>query len=183
MVAFKSLAGEINRLKPMFEQDEINLKIIMIFLLLAKLMNKVLLTSPRLKFLFLQLDFPDHLKRLNKVLGILFLISLTGPSYRKNGSFSIFVNNQGQSVNGICKNRRCQNIYCIMNMLNQAIKCPAESKPIMHKSGLFSSSDKKNQENCGRMAGEKKVVRYIMRTIKLIGNRIRQWNQSCRGIQ
>jgi hypothetical protein len=46
MVAFKSLAGEVSRLKPVFEQDEINLKIIMIFLLLAKLMNKVLLTSP-----------------------------------------------------------------------------------------------------------------------------------------
>jgi len=46
MVAFKSLAGEVSRLKPIFEQDEINLKIIMIFLLLAKLMNKVLLTSP-----------------------------------------------------------------------------------------------------------------------------------------
>ena len=45
MVAFKSLAGEVSRLKPIFEQDEINLKIIMIFLLLAKLMNKVLLTS------------------------------------------------------------------------------------------------------------------------------------------
>ena len=46
MVAFKSLAGEVSRLKPILEQDEINLKIIMIFLLLAKLMNKVLLTSP-----------------------------------------------------------------------------------------------------------------------------------------
>ena len=46
MVAFKSLAGEVSRLKPIFEQDEINLKIIMIFLLLANLMNKVLLTSP-----------------------------------------------------------------------------------------------------------------------------------------
>jgi hypothetical protein len=45
MVAFKSLAGETGCLKPIFEQDEINLKIIMIFLLLAKLMNKVLLTS------------------------------------------------------------------------------------------------------------------------------------------
>jgi hypothetical protein len=48
MVAFKSLAGEVSRLKPIFEQDEINLKIIMNFLLLAKLMNKVLLTSPLL---------------------------------------------------------------------------------------------------------------------------------------
>jgi hypothetical protein len=46
MVAFKSLAVEVSRLEPIFEQDEINLKIIMIFLLLAKLMNKVLLTSP-----------------------------------------------------------------------------------------------------------------------------------------
>jgi hypothetical protein len=45
MVAFKSLAEEVSRLEPIFEQDEINLKIIMIFLLLAKLMNKVLLTS------------------------------------------------------------------------------------------------------------------------------------------
>jgi hypothetical protein len=45
MVAFKSLAGETNCLLPNFEEDEINLKIIMIFLLLAKLMNKVLLTS------------------------------------------------------------------------------------------------------------------------------------------
>ena len=46
MVAFKSLAGEVSRLKPIFEQDEINLKIMMIFLLRAKLMNKVLLTRP-----------------------------------------------------------------------------------------------------------------------------------------
>jgi hypothetical protein len=46
MVAFKSLAGKTNCLEPIFEQDEINLKIIMNFLLLAKLMNKVLLTSP-----------------------------------------------------------------------------------------------------------------------------------------
>ena len=45
MVAFKSLAAETNCLYPNFEEDEINLKIIMIFLLLAKLMNKVLLTS------------------------------------------------------------------------------------------------------------------------------------------
>ena len=45
MVAFKSLAVEINCLQPNFVEDEINLKIIMIFLLLAKLMNKVLLTS------------------------------------------------------------------------------------------------------------------------------------------
>jgi hypothetical protein len=48
MVAFKSLAGETSCLKPLFEQDEINLKIIMNFLLLAKLMNKALLTSPAL---------------------------------------------------------------------------------------------------------------------------------------
>jgi hypothetical protein len=46
MVAFKSLAGETDCKKPMFEQDEINLKIMMYFLLSAKLMNKVLLTSP-----------------------------------------------------------------------------------------------------------------------------------------
>jgi hypothetical protein len=46
MVAFKSLAGETGCLKPIFEQDEINLKIIRNFLLSAKLMNKVLLTSP-----------------------------------------------------------------------------------------------------------------------------------------
>jgi hypothetical protein len=46
MVAFKSLAGKTICIKPIFGQDEINLKIIMIFLLLAKLMNKVLLTSP-----------------------------------------------------------------------------------------------------------------------------------------
>jgi len=45
MVAFKSLAGKTICLEPIFEQDEINLKIIMNFLLLAKLMNKVLLTS------------------------------------------------------------------------------------------------------------------------------------------
>ncbi len=45
MVAFKSLAGETGCLKPIFVQVEINLKIIMNFLLLAKLMNKVLLTS------------------------------------------------------------------------------------------------------------------------------------------
>jgi hypothetical protein len=45
MVAFKSLAVEINCLQPNFVEDEINLKIIMIFLLLAKIMNKVLLTS------------------------------------------------------------------------------------------------------------------------------------------
>jgi len=45
MVAFKSLAGKIVCKKPMFEQDEINLKIMMYFLLPAKLMNKVLLTS------------------------------------------------------------------------------------------------------------------------------------------
>jgi hypothetical protein len=45
MVAFKSLAVDRICIKPAFEQDEINLKIIMIFLLLAKLMNKVLLTS------------------------------------------------------------------------------------------------------------------------------------------
>jgi len=46
MVAFKSLAGKTVCKKPMFEQDEINLKIMMYFLLSAKLMNKVLLTSP-----------------------------------------------------------------------------------------------------------------------------------------
>jgi len=45
MVAYKSLAGETVCIKPLFEQDEINLKIIMNFLLWAKLMNKVLLTS------------------------------------------------------------------------------------------------------------------------------------------
>jgi hypothetical protein len=58
MVAFKSLAGEVSRLKPIFEQDEINLKIIMIFLLLAKLMNKVLLTSPVLNSLSPAVHFP-----------------------------------------------------------------------------------------------------------------------------
>ena len=42
MVAFKSLAGETRRLKPIFEQDEINLNIIINFLLSAKIMNKVL---------------------------------------------------------------------------------------------------------------------------------------------
>jgi hypothetical protein len=46
MVAFKSLAGKTVCKKPMFERDEINLKIMMYFLLSAKLMNKVLLTSP-----------------------------------------------------------------------------------------------------------------------------------------
>jgi hypothetical protein len=45
MVAFKSLAGETSCIKPIFEQDEINLKIMMNFLIWAKLMNKVLLTS------------------------------------------------------------------------------------------------------------------------------------------
>jgi len=59
MVAFKSLAGEVSRLKPIFEQDEINLKIIMIFLLLAKLMNKVLLTSLVLNSYCPGVIFPD----------------------------------------------------------------------------------------------------------------------------
>jgi hypothetical protein len=45
MVAFKSLAGDIALIKLIFGLDEINLKIIMNFLLSAKLMNKVLLTS------------------------------------------------------------------------------------------------------------------------------------------
>ena len=61
MVAFKSLAGEVSRLKPIFEQDEINLKIIMIFLLLAKLMNKVLLTSPVLNSYPLSVNFLIYL--------------------------------------------------------------------------------------------------------------------------
>jgi hypothetical protein len=61
MVAFKSLAGEVSRLKPIFEQDEINLKIIMIFLLLAKLMNKVLLTSPVLNSYPLSVNFRIYL--------------------------------------------------------------------------------------------------------------------------
>jgi hypothetical protein len=61
MVAFKSLAGEVSRLKPIFEQDEINLKIIMIFLLLAKLMNKVLLTSPVLNSYPLTVNFRIYL--------------------------------------------------------------------------------------------------------------------------
>jgi hypothetical protein len=42
MVAFKPLAGKQNCLKPIFEQDEINLNIIINFLLSAKIMNKVL---------------------------------------------------------------------------------------------------------------------------------------------
>jgi len=45
MVAFKSLAGVTGCIKPMVDQVEINLKIVMNFLLSAKLMNKVLLTS------------------------------------------------------------------------------------------------------------------------------------------
>jgi len=61
MVAFKSLAGEVSRLKPIFEQDEINLKIIMIFLLLAKLMNKVLLTSPVLNSYSPGVNFPAYI--------------------------------------------------------------------------------------------------------------------------
>jgi len=45
MVAFKSLAGKSTCKKLIFEQDEINLKVMINFLLWAKLMNKVLLTS------------------------------------------------------------------------------------------------------------------------------------------
>jgi len=75
MVAFKSLAGEVSRLKPIFEQDEINLKIIMIFLLLAKLMNKVLLTSPVLNSYPLSVNFRIY-QRLNEPLGIHIIISL-----------------------------------------------------------------------------------------------------------
>jgi hypothetical protein len=70
MVAFKSLAGNISRIRPSFKQDEINLKIIMNFLLLAKLMNKVLLTSPILNSLSPVVHFPKPIKRLNKSIGI-----------------------------------------------------------------------------------------------------------------
>ena len=59
MVAFKSLAGTNGCLKPIFKQDEINLKIIMIFLLLAKLMNKVLLTSLVFNSLSPVVHFPE----------------------------------------------------------------------------------------------------------------------------
>ena len=70
MVAFKSLAGEVSRLKPILEQDEINLKIIMNFLLLAKLMNKVLLTSLVLNSYCHGANTPGYLKRLIEALGI-----------------------------------------------------------------------------------------------------------------
>ena len=72
MVAFKSLAGETFCIKPIFEQVEINLKIIMIFLLLAKLMNKVLLTSLVLNSYCHREQFPESLKRSKGILGILF---------------------------------------------------------------------------------------------------------------
>jgi len=45
MVAFKCLGEKKVAQRPMFEQDEINLKIMMSILLPAKIMNKVLLTS------------------------------------------------------------------------------------------------------------------------------------------
>jgi hypothetical protein len=70
MVAFKSLAGESDCVKPIFVQDEINLKIIMNFLLLAKIMNKVLLTSHVLNSYSQGIDFPDLSKRLNGPVGI-----------------------------------------------------------------------------------------------------------------
>jgi hypothetical protein len=74
MVAFKSLAGEVSRLKPIFEQDEINLKIIMIFLLLAKLMNKVLLTSPVLNSYSPTVNFRIYLNVQMNALVSIFLI-------------------------------------------------------------------------------------------------------------
>ncbi len=64
MVAFKSLAGDIASRKLIFEQDEINLKIIMIFLLPAKLMNKVLLTSAVPNSNSPHVHFPGFYKRL-----------------------------------------------------------------------------------------------------------------------
>ncbi len=88
----------------------------MIFLLLAKLMNKVLLTSLLLNSYCLRL-VPGHLERLITVLGILFLITLTASRTGKNGFIFNFSNNQCNSVKGICEDRCCQHIYCVMNML------------------------------------------------------------------
>lgn len=70
MVAFKSLAGKTNRLKLIFEQDEINLKIIMNLLLSAKLMNKVLLTSLILNSYSPDVNFGSLIKRPNNPVGI-----------------------------------------------------------------------------------------------------------------
>jgi hypothetical protein len=73
MVAFKSLAGGTNCFEPIFKQDEINLKIIMNFLLWAKLMNKVLLTSHVLNSYSPAFRFPELCKRLKRPVGIHFL--------------------------------------------------------------------------------------------------------------
>lgn len=90
MVAFKSLAEETSCLRPMFKQDEINLKIIMIFLLWAKIMNKVLLTSPVLNSYSLTVNFPGLSKRLNDTVGIHVFNSLNLVQLRNEEPIFLF---------------------------------------------------------------------------------------------
>ena len=119
MVAFKSLAGEAGCLKPIFVQDEINLKIIMNFLLLAKLMNKVLLTSHVLNSYSPFANFPDLSKRLNRPLGIHLFNSLNLLPAQFNQRIFLICKYKGQPINGIGENGCCQNVDRIMNMLNE----------------------------------------------------------------
>ena len=95
MVAFKSLAGKTVCKKPMFEQDEINLKIMMNFLLSAKLMNKVLLTSPVLNSYSQGVYFPGSIKRLNIRLGIRLTFLKSAMRFRNQRIFFLFCKQQG----------------------------------------------------------------------------------------
>jgi len=119
MVAFKSLAGESDCVKPIFVQDEINLKIIMNFLLLAKLMNKVLLTSHVLNSYSPTVYFPDLSKRLNRPVGIHFFNSLGRLSIHLDLHIFFFSKYKGQLINRIGEHGCCQNVDRIMYMLNK----------------------------------------------------------------
>ena len=89
------------------------------FLLLAKLMNKVLLTSHVLNSYSLVVDFPDLSKRLNRPLGIHFFISLNLLPVQFNQHIFLFCKYQGQPVNRIGEYGCCQNVDRIMYMLNE----------------------------------------------------------------
>ncbi len=90
----------------------------MIFLLLAKLMNKVLLTSLLLNSYCLPF-VPEYLERLITALGIRIFTTLTLSHMRNIGFIFNSGNNQCNSVKNISENRSCQYINCIMNMLNK----------------------------------------------------------------
>jgi hypothetical protein len=89
------------------------------FLLLAKLMNKVLLTSHVINSYSPAVNFPDLSKRLNRPVGIRIFNSLNQPIARYFSFILPFRKYQSHPVDGIGKYWCGQNVDRIMYMLNE----------------------------------------------------------------